>query len=318
MLRIGYVFLIIVSVAFANSCTFKNAGSRVAGKRAEKTAEVTPEKFPYPEIPVMISDAGEKRVFLLKHYWDMFDFSDSLFVNSGSMVKEGFANYLSLLIEREVDVNLLMECMDNLCSGMEKYPYSRRMFMDLNDNYLYDPNSPYYNEKIYLIYLERMLKSGFLDEAEKSGLVFKRDLIRRNMPGNMATDFYYYMENGNKMSMSNTKVKGDYLLMVFYAPECPSCMETMQTMTEDRLLDEAVRNGRLTVLAVYTEGDEKEWKESCRKLPDIWIKGNDRMMIMDNALYDLKAMPSLYLLDKQKKVMLKDVPYTEVRRVLFF
>lgn len=36
----------------------------------------------------------------------------------------------------------------------------------------------------------------------------------------------------------------------------------------------------------------------------------------EEALYDLKAMPSLYLLDGQKRVLLKDAPLSQIREVL--
>ncbi len=271
--------------------------------------------FTFPDIPTILTSSDEKREYLLKHYWDRFDFADTAIVKK-NIIESVFVNHLCIIMQEETEMVVLKECVDNLCSRMEKYPHARRVFMELNDDYLYNPNSQYYNENIYLIYLERMIVSKYLGDAEKSNLIFKRNLIRRNMPGDMATDFFCYLENGRKISLFNTKIKGDYLLLLFYAPECPMCMETMKVMTEDVLLSEAVKKGKLTVFAVYTEGDEKEWRTSCGKLPDEWIKANDRMMILDKALYDLKAMPSLYLLDKEKRVLLKDAPYTVVREAL--
>lgn len=44
-------------------------------------------------------------------------------------------------------------------------------------------------------------------------------------------------------------------------------------------------------------------------MPEGWTVGTDREAVKTGALYDLKAMPSLYLLDGQKRVLLKDVPY---------
>jgi hypothetical protein len=47
-------------------------------------------------------------------------------------------------------------------------------------------------------------------------------------------------------------------------------------------------------------------------LPKEWIVGTDREEIKQRCLYDLKAMPSLYLLDGDKKVILKDVSYRKI------
>ena len=84
----------------------------------------------------------------------------------------------------------------------------------------------------------------------------------------------------------------------------------------DRALADAVDTGTLTVLAVYTEGNDEVWRKALTDMPRSWLIGNDRQQVKDCALYDLKAMPSLYLLDKDKTVLLKDAAYDTVRQAL--
>jgi len=54
----------------------------------------------------------------------------------------------------------------------------------------------------------------------------------------------------------------------------------------------------------YIDRDFKVWF-SHLKVPQKWIHGRDEYLYK-NAVYDLKAVPSIYLLDKTKKVILKD------------
>lgn len=117
--------------------------------------------------------------------------------------------------------------------------------------------------------------------------------------------------------MLRTGVKGGRLLLVFYDPECPSCHDVMNQMIMDEALRNAVADGKVTVLAVYTEGDVDVWKKSLRDMPEGWIVVRDNMEVKEKALYDLKAMPSIYLLDGEKKVILKDAMYGEVRSAIF-
>lgn len=61
------------------------------------------------------------------------------------------------------------------------------------------------------------------------------------------------------------------------------------------------------MLAVYTEGNQEVWRETAPLLPHTWTVATDTACaVKDTPLYDLKAMPSLYLLDADKKVVLKD------------
>lgn len=133
----------------------------------------------------------------------------------------------------------------------------------------------------------------------------------------VAMDFDYVLPDGKKNSLLRTGVKGDRLLLVFYDPECPSCHDVMNQMIMDEALRNAVADGKVTVLAVYTEGDVDVWKKSLSDMPEGWIVVHDNMVVKEKALYDLKAMPSIYLLDGEKKVILKDAMYGEVRSVIF-
>lgn len=92
--------------------------------------------------------------------------------------------------------------------------------------------------------------------------------------------------------------------------------EILTEMTSDPFLTEAVAKGKVSVLAVYTEGNEEAWRKALPDMPEGWMVATDRQMVKDHALYDLKAMPSLYLLDGKKKVILKDAPYARIKERL--
>lgn len=276
------------------------------------------DRFPYPDIPLMLSSPDERKAYLLRHYWDEFDFADTTLVNNRELIWKAFVNCISMLADETISTELVRDGIDNFCSAMEKHEHARMVCMRMVDDLLYDVNLPFYNERLYAVYLERMLESDRLDNARKGALKFRLDLMRRNSPGSIAADFRYRMPDGRSRTLLGTPVSGNRLLLVFFDPECHSCKDIMMQMIEDRDLSMAVAEGKLTVMAVYTEGNEEVWKRTCSSMPEGWIVGNDGMSINDGALYDLKAMPSLYLLDKGKKVILKDAPYAEVRRNLGF
>lgn len=106
------------------------------------------------------------------------------------------------------------------------------------------------------------------------------------------------------------------MILMFYDPECESCHKVLLQMAADTSLAEAVRSGRLSVLAIYTEGNDEAWRKALADIPEGWIVGTDYEVIKTRALYDLKAMPSLYLLDGKKQVILKDTPYEQIHRTL--
>lgn len=320
MMRSSIIVILFFSI-FHVSCSGNREREKADEGDREEAGRTVPQNsvragFPFPDIPSVLTSPEGRKAYLLRHYWDGFNFADSALVNSKETEEQGLADYLSLLSDETVDSMLAVESMEGFCSGMERYGYSRTEFMKKADSYLYNPESPYYDERIYRIYLERMLRSNWLDKAEKSTLRFRLQLASRNNPGEKATSFTYSFPDGSRNTLERTSVKGDWLLLVFYDPECHNCHSVLQRMKEDIFLKEMVSEGLLTVLAVYTEGDGDVWKRTLPDMPDAWITGNDHRAIQENVLYDLKAMPTLYLLDKEKKVVLKDAPYEKIRERL--
>ena len=311
--KVGILLMFVVLFACQGNAGRKTADDSAQSPRQEQAVE---PQFPFPSIPSTLTEPEERKEYLLQHYWDNFDFSDSALVNNRDVSEQGFVNQIALLADGITGPELIRQSMDNFCSGMEQNTHARKVFMQMAEDYLYDPNSPFYNEDLYLVYLKRMVQSKALDEAQKSTLAFKAELASRNRVGTEATDFVYYLPDGSKRSLKQTSVRGNRMILVFYDPECPSCHETLQQMMDDTALANAVDKGNVTVTAIYTEGNEDAWKKALPQMPENWIIGNDRMAVKDHALYDLKAMPSLYLLDARKQVLLKDVPYGRIKETL--
>lgn len=302
-------------IIFLFSCQ-GNKNNENLSSGQQKNDTVSEAKFPFPYIPEMLREPADRKQYLLQHYWDAFDFTDTLVLARKDITEQGFANQLALLMESSTSDSLLVQSIDNLCRGMEREDYARKLFMQMAEDYLYQSDSPYYNDRIYAVFLRRMLESTFLDSDSKTSLRFYLDLIQRNNPGDKATAFTYFLPNGKKGNLNQTEVRGDYLLLVFYDPECSSCHTVLKEMISDNRLQQDVLSGHLTVLAVYTEGNEAVWHSALSDMPQNWILCQDKMQIRDQALYDIKAMPSLYLLDSDKKVLLKDASYRKVREYL--
>lgn len=305
---IGILLLIVLS-----ACTINRKQDTSSSQNDDSWKE---RIFPAPDIPIVLNTEEERLNYLTLHFWSNYDFADTTLVYNRDITEQGLVNYLSLLKREGSELKDIQNSLEKFCRLMECHDDARKVFMDWMDEYLYDPNSPMYDEKLYSYYLKSMLGSAVLDDASKESLQFKLSLISRNNKGDKATSFDYTLPDGKKQTLDQTPVNNNRLLLVFYDPECPHCNEIMQQMLTDKELVSAVVSKRLTVLAIYTEGNQKAWKDNIRTMPKNWIIGTDHEQIKENALYDLKAMPSLYLLDRNKRVLLKDASYVVIRNYL--
>ena len=63
------------------------------------------------------------------------------------------------------------------------------------------------------------------------------------------------------------------------------------------------------MINIYIDEDLTEWYKYMPIYPKEWINCyNEDLKIRGENLYDVRAIPSLYLLDSEKRVILKDAP----------
>lgn len=310
-----------VCVLFSCGQTAKKTegDGKAKAETADKQSQPEQPVFPMPEIPGMITSEEEARTYLVAHFWDEFDFKDVRLLKNKQVLAQGLANFVSLSANTPLEQKEAVgKGFTTLCKGITENHTLTDSLKYYVEEYLYNPNSPYYNEELYGVYLKSMMENLPANDPLVETYRFKLQLIGRNCPGDKAENFDYYLPDGARRSLYSTKVKGDYLILVFYDPECHSCHDIMMGMFADRSLAEAVADGKVMVLAVYAEGDTEVWKKYLNGMPGNWVIGEDKMAVKDRAIYDLKAMPTIYLLDKNKKVLLKDAPYARIREALSF
>ena len=85
------------------------------------------------------------------------------------------------------------------------------------------------------------------------------------------------------------------------------CKQLREQIDGSPMLSVMIKRGRLKVVALYPDEDLAEWREYRGHIPPSWINGYDAgCVVREKSLYDLHAIPTLYLLDRDKRVMVKD------------
>ncbi|MCD8293058.1 MAG: DUF5106 domain-containing protein [Prevotellaceae bacterium] len=261
-------------------------------------------ELPLPALPEGMTDTHERAAYIMEHFWDGMDFADTLRSHNQMFMEGNFVNFLSLFPHALEEA--LPHPVDDLLARAATDMTAFHLLTGIAEKYLAEPNSPMRNETYYILFLEGTLKVADLPEAERIRPAMQLKTAKKNRPGTKATDFTYTTREGKRQTLYGTSSGEGVLLLVFYDPECSHCNEILRQLSASLLLQELLDEGELTVLAVYTEGKRDVWKERYGELPDKWIVGIDESSIVDKELYDLPAMPIMYLLDKGKTVLLKD------------
>lgn len=266
--------------------------------------------FKLPEIPVSLNTSEARGDYLILHYWDNFDFTDRLSISNPETVEQFFVDFVD--ISSKASILTAKEGINILMQRISQKPDIQIFFIDLLEKYLYDPNSPMRDEELYIPVLEHIVASPDVRAEDKIRSEYRLEMALKNRPGNPATDFKFVDGTGKVRRLSD--VQNEYILLYFNNPGCAGCQQVTAQIEESAYS----KNTRITILAVYPDSDLAEWKKAQHEIPENWINGySPSGEVMEKELYDLKAIPTLYLLDRDRKVLLKDATMGQIEMFLY-
>lgn len=298
-------------LSFVISLLVVGCGSRQGGATSSPSGSTKAEKAVtfIPALPPAMIPEDQRMAYMVDHYWDKFDFADTTFIEK--VDTQHMATAYAVYVGGYLADSIAYEPMARL---MRKASTSRRMFdyfMMLADMVLHDPNSPLRSDEKYIPVLEAAIASPFYDEYER--MPYQHDLLvaMQNRVGRTANDFTYTLASGRSAQMSS--IKAEYLLIFMSNPGCEMCREVREQIMASPMLNELIERGTLKILVLYPDRDLQAWQEHYNDYPSSWINAYDKeMTITRERLYDLKAIPALYLLDSEKQVMAKDCTDVEL------
>lgn len=304
------LFVVIAAAAAIFSCN-RSGKEQVAQYRS----------FPKVEIPSMITDNAEMASYALSHYWDAFFAEDGVTDSAAVLgvqnkdLEMATATYLQIATmvpkaEGQKAIGKLFQKIESKqASDTSSHVYL--LLTELVSQYLYDPNSPYRDEDLYLPFVRGMAASKFTKDNVRPGYVFEEKMCSLNQYGTPATDFRFKDIKGRVHNLYG--VKADYTLLFFSNPGCESCAEIKETLQKSVALTDLIEKGKVAIVNIYIDQELDKWREFVPNYPKSWISGYDyEYIIRQNAIYNVRAIPSVYLLGPGKEVLLKDAPVENI------
>ena len=300
MRRIGYILILLLALA---------------GCRRPKAPAVTSADKVYYKVsqaPGMLQDAADINRFYARNWWRDFDFGDSLQAAlTDSVFFMGLFTEWTRVLESVPDMG--PECVEGVMSRASASKKCFDMFVKAARQVLADPNSALRDDELYMPVLRARIASPFTDEDTRERCRYRLDILSQNRLGHKANNIRYTLADGFEGTLYG--IKAEFTLVFINNPGCEMCRSVREEICASDVLMRAVSSGRLKVLAIYPDQDLDEWLRYRSEMPSAWINGYDRECVMrTSGTYNLAAIPSLYLLDKDKTVLVKDavsIPFIE-------
>ena len=258
----------------------------------------------------IISNRRAFQRYYIEHFFDNFAWEDPRIFNT-PIVEQKLKEYCNMIYQLdnpEYDT-LVVAALNKAKVNQTSYEY----LFDALQYVLGRIISPYKVEHTYIAMLKDALTYPKLDEDRKRHHTRELGFIDKNLAGDTIPNFVMVLANGDTTTMYD--IQSEYTILYLQHPTCPTCHQVRNTMKDFPKLNQAIESGKLKVVMVYFEDDPQVWSNyiNSREANPKYVQGwNFDQAIDDQNLFDTRTIPFMFLLDKDKKVIKKDLLYNEI------
>ncbi|MDP4282267.1 MAG: redoxin domain-containing protein [Bacteroidota bacterium] len=251
--------------------------------------------------------------WLKTHFFDGADFQDTLLIHSNVWSNKAIS-YLALYSDNRLSQKQLeTEFIKAVTVILSSASGNAEVFKFLLD-YIVGGFDKYHFDDV-ITYIADNFQDPFAceDQARKTALQKKLDNFKKIAIGKQAPDFDLTDNKGKhiKLSASNS----EYTLVVFWSSECGHCAEMLPKVKK---LYEGQKHKRFEIIAVSIDTSRTEWTGFLKQEKLNWINVCDFKGFAGPATeeYNIYATPTMFLLDRNKKILAKPVSYRELEEAL--
>ncbi len=278
---------------------------------------------PYPsKVPVTRQDSVDNYQYYKSHYWDGISFMDDCVVRTPFFAGKLQRYYRDVITQepdsiiKDADYKLLLAR-----SSPEMYKY---LLNWLTDEYL---NPKYMGQDAIFVHLfEKYHSKGltsWLNEKQMEAITRRAYMVMANLVGQKAANLELADTAGKVAALYD--VAADFTVVIFWDPNCGHCKDEVPRADSFYRANWKAKNVKM--YAVMTEYDKEGWIKfiNTHDLKE-WTHVHQTLQMVKadteaqkpsfKQLYDITQTPTLYLLDKEKRIVGKKLTLQQLNDLL--
>ena len=270
--------------------------------------------------PANKTDSLDSYNFYKNHYWDGVNFWDGRLAYS-TLFEEKLDKYFAQLVMPQPDSIIKeMDWMLGYASINEEM--TRFLLIKFVNRYL---NQKYmWEDAIFVHLFEKYFAQkeySWLNDKGKKTITDRAYSLMANIMGSPATNIELPDTAGKKISLYD--LNADYTIVAFWDPTCSHCKEVLPKLDSFYRAKWKAAGLKIFTIAKETDGSKKDWldfinQQHLQEWTNVYYSKKDDKARTDNGipgysqLYDVLTFPTLYLLDKDKRIVAKKLTYQQI------
>ena len=241
------------------------------------------------------------------HFFDNIDLNDERLIRTPLLYSRLDSFFTNVLVQSPDTINKEIDKLINKCSSNYKmFQFvSVYLFNHFRESEImgHDAVMVKIADDIYLSGKADWVTREFKDDLRK-----QIDLIRPNLIGKKAENMV--MDSYKGIFVSLYDVEKDFTVLYFWEPNCGHCQEATPKL---KAYYDKPKDYSLEVFAVCTTADKEKWTKYIEDNKLTWINGWDPKRISHfDFYYNVQSTPTIYVLDKNKKIIAKKLAVEEI------
>lgn len=254
--------------------------------------------------------------YFKSHFWSDYDFADERFVRT-PILQRKLDRYLKELTVQQPD-SLIKEAdfiVGKAQAGKSKEVKSYTIWYITSQ---YEQPKVMGTDGLYVHMFEKYYATGVMPVTDSSTIRQIGERVRSLKPTLVGKALIApSVSDTLRRPIALNNIKADYTVVYFYDPHCGHCRESAPKLQK---FIEANKSKGVEVMAVAVEQTPEEWKKFIREFKlQKAINAYDYTSRTDyRRQYDVWTTPTLYVLDRNKKIIARKLPVDQLEDFIGF
>ena len=266
-------------------------------------AEVSQPPFKYPEIPDSLTTLQDRTTYIMTRFWDNADMK-SLMADTAKF-NRAFADYASFIPYANVDS--VKSSINALTARFKDDPKNLLKLAKAAEKEMFGPDAEFWADEQYMLFTRPVFVNKKISSKDKQYFLDQVKMLNSSQLDATVATIDYTTRHGAKHVLQEQK--SDYFLLYFRNGDCQDCNMTQLRMETDVAINNLQKAGKFKIIDIYVGTPDDSWKSSVESLPYEWEAGYSTTV---QNLIDVRELPRMYLLDKNYKIIARNLGVNQV------
>lgn len=257
--------------------------------------------FDYPVAPDTCSTLESRCNYIVANFWNNFNIAKPITDDAG--FNAAFRDYINFF--KYAHRNIVMSSVRDFIFKARANTSNLIRVGQVAEASLYGPNAEYWSDELYIEIARLMSESTTLKNADRNYYKHQIEVIGKCVEGNVLPEMELNMQSG-KSKLSSIEAEA---YLVFFSDASTNSVIDRTRLSTDIGVGQLIEQGQVKVVQIFIGKPDNDWYAN---QPAEWVNATVERV----ETIDLRSVPSCYILDKDRKILTKNVSVDDVKTAL--